>query len=65
MIPPSYLPLLYLNPIAPLILSWRRLFLSGSLEWSTLILLYIFVVIVVALGSLIYLKVSWKFAEVV
>jgi len=65
MMPTSYRPLLYLNPVAPLILSWRRLFLSGSLDWSNLALAYFYAVVAAAVGSLIYLKLSWKFAEVV
>ncbi len=65
MMPAQYHALLYLNPVAPLILSWRRLFLSGSLEWSFLALTYVYAAIAVAVGSLIYRKLSWKFAEVV
>ncbi len=65
MMPTEYQALLTLNPAAPLILSWRRLFLSGSLDWSAVTMVYMHSVIALAVGSLIYLKLSWKFAEVV
>jgi lipopolysaccharide transport system permease protein len=65
MMPTRYQALLALNPAAPLILSWRRLFLSGSLEWSDVTMVYVHGVIALVVGALIYLKLSWKFAEVV
>ncbi len=65
MMPARYQALLTLNPAAPLILSWRRLFLSGSLDWSAVTMVYIHAMVALAVGSLIYLKLSWKFAEVV
>jgi lipopolysaccharide transport system permease protein len=65
MIPARYQSILYLNPVAPLILSWRRLFASGNLEWAAVTAAYIYAMIALALGSLIYMKLSWKFAEVV
>lgn len=65
MIPPPYGVLIYVNPIAPLILSWRKLFLSGHMEWSLVALAYGYALLAVGLGSGIYHKLSWKFAEVV
>lgn len=65
MMPGKYRALLYINPVAPLILSWRRLFLSGSLEWPAIAIVYMYAILALALGLLIYLKLSWKFAEVV
>jgi lipopolysaccharide transport system permease protein len=65
MMPANYQALLSINPAAPLILSWRRLFLSGSLHWSAVTMVYMHAVIALAIGSVIYLKLSGKFAEVV
>jgi lipopolysaccharide transport system permease protein len=65
MVPEKYRALLYLNPAAPLILSWRELFLSGRLDWSVIALGYLYAAGVFVVGSLIYTKLSWKFAEVV
>ena len=65
MMPVRYQPLIHINPVAPLILSWRHLFLSGSFEWSTLAMAYFYAIIAFGVGSAIYRKLSWKFAEVV
>jgi lipopolysaccharide transport system permease protein len=65
MIPPEYQRLIYLNPVAPLFLSWQELFLSGSLNWPLVALTYVYALISLGLGSLVYGKLSWKFAEVV
>ena len=65
MMPSRYRALLYINPAAPLILSWRRLFLSGSIDWPAMAIVYLYATLALALGVLIYLKLSWKFAEAV
>jgi lipopolysaccharide transport system permease protein len=65
MIPTRYQAILYVNPVAPLILSWRRLFLTGHLEWSALATAHIYAMFALGAGFLIYLKLSWKFAEVI
>jgi lipopolysaccharide transport system permease protein len=65
MIPAKYHALLYLNPAAPLILSWRDLFLSGRLDWTVISIGYLYATGAFVVGSLIYTKLSWKFAEVV
>ncbi len=65
MIPAQYHAIIYLNPVAPLILSWRQLFLSGSLEWVLIGAALLYALVFLGIGSLIYRKLSWKFAEVV
>ncbi len=65
MIPAGYERLIYLNPVAPLFLSWQELFLSGSLNWPLIAASYVYALMSLGLGSLIYGKLSWKFAEVV
>lgn len=65
MIPSRYQALALLNPVAPLILSWRRLFLSGTLTWSVIGIGYAYALLAMGLGTFIYRKLSWKFAEVV
>lgn len=65
MIPARYRMLLHVNPVAPLILSWRQLFLSGTLTWSLIVAGYVYALAALAVGSLIYQKLSWKFGEVV
>ncbi|MBI3603181.1 MAG: ABC transporter permease [Nitrospirae bacterium] len=65
MIPTPYQAMIYLNPIAPLMVSWQQLFLSGSLSWPLLLLSYGYALACLGLGSLVYLKLSSRFAEVV
>jgi lipopolysaccharide transport system permease protein len=65
MIPPQYRAFLYLNPVAPLILSWRELFLSGRFDWTVITIGYLYAAGAFVVGSLVYAKLSWKFAEVV
>jgi lipopolysaccharide transport system permease protein len=57
--------LIYLNPAAPIVLSWRQLFLTGDLHWPTIAVGYLYAIVVFALGTAVYAKLSWKFAEVV
>ena len=65
MVPVRFQALLYLNPVAPLILSWRGLFLTGHLDWPIIAIGYVYATVAFAVGSAIYMKLSWKFAEVV
>jgi lipopolysaccharide transport system permease protein len=65
MIPAEYQRLIYLNPVVPLFVSWRELFLSGRLDWRLIVAAYVYAGMAFGLGSLVYRKLSWKFAEVV
>jgi lipopolysaccharide transport system permease protein len=51
------------NPITPLIETWRQLFLHGALQWSTLGHVYLIGVVSLAIGTLVYRRLSWRFAE--
>jgi lipopolysaccharide transport system permease protein len=64
MIPPKYVWVLHLNPLAPIIISWRNLFLEGRLDWFLVGLGAGYAVLAVGLGYVVYRKLSWKFAEV-
>ncbi len=64
MIPEKYKTLINLNPLAPLMISWRNLFLNGQLEPSSLIVSFAYSIFAFILGYLVYKKISWKFAEV-
>jgi lipopolysaccharide transport system permease protein len=65
MIPAEYQRLIYLNPVVPLFVSWRELFLSGRVCWPLIAAAYAYAVMAFVLGSFVYRKLSWKFAEVV
>jgi lipopolysaccharide transport system permease protein len=65
MVPPQYQALVYLNPTAPIVLSWRQLFLTGDPNWPNIALGFLYAILVFAIGTTVYAKLSWKFAEVV
>lgn len=64
MIPENYKSLINLNPLAPLMISWRNLFLNGQLGPISLMVSLVYSVFAFMTGYLVYKKLSWKFAEV-
>jgi len=64
MIPDRYKPLINLNPLAPLMISWRDLFLEGRMELSYLMISFFYGIIVFMAGYMLYKRLSWRFAEV-
>jgi lipopolysaccharide transport system permease protein len=64
MIPARFGFYLKLNPLAPLMVSWRNLFLKNQLDFSYLMISFGYGLLFLVLGYLIYRKLSWKFAEV-
>lgn len=65
MIPDRYIYLLKLNPLTPLIICWRNMFLDGFISLSYLTLSFIYAIFFLIAGYSIYKKLSWKFAEVI
>lgn len=64
MIPEKYKHLINLNPLAYLMISWRNLFLNGTLELTALMISLAYSILAFITGYLIYRTLSWKFAEV-
>jgi len=64
MIPAKYAKLVNLNPLTPLMASWRNLFLHNQLDFMQLAISFAYALLFLAIGSIIYKKLSWKFAEV-
>jgi lipopolysaccharide transport system permease protein len=64
MVPPQYRGLVNLNPLAPLMASWRSLFMYGTLDFGLVALSAMYAAAVLAGGYLVYRKLVWKFAEV-
>lgn len=64
LIPQGYRYLINLNPLAPLMISWRNLFLDGTFEPIYLSVSSIFAIVSFIIGYSVYRKLSWKFAEV-
>lgn len=65
MIPAKYKYLLSINPLAPFIISWRNLFMSGDLDATYLLLCLIYSLFSLGIGFLVYNKLSPKYAEVI
>ncbi|MDI6889827.1 MAG: ABC transporter permease [Thermodesulfovibrionales bacterium] len=64
MIPERYKYLVNINPLTPLMVSWRNLFLNGILDPLSLIISLTYSIFAFMIGYLIYRRLSWKFAEV-
>lgn len=64
MIPEKYKSLVNFNPLAPLMVSWRNLFLNGTLEPASLMVSLAYSIFAFMFGYMVYRKLSWKFAEV-
>lgn len=65
MAPAQYRSLLYANPVAPLIESWRELFLHGQFNWLWIGACYLSALGTLLVGSVVYWRMSPKFAEVI
>jgi homopolymeric O-antigen transport system permease protein len=64
MLPEKYLPLINLNPFCPLIMSWRSLLFEGQISWMNILISLGYGLVALLVGTLVYRKLSWKFAEV-
>jgi lipopolysaccharide transport system permease protein len=64
MIPPKYRFVINLNPLAPLMISWRDLFMEGALKVELLAIGLAYGITTYMVGYFIYKKLCWKFAEV-
>lgn len=65
LIPEKYKNLIYLNPLAPLMIDWRNLFLHGTMDPLHLLATALYAIVFVAVGQWIYNALSWKFGEVI
>ena len=64
MVPERFRHLINLNPLSPLMISWRNLFLEGRLEAPYLAMGILYSAFFFLAGYSIYRKLSWRFAEV-
>lgn len=64
MIPQKYQPLLNFNPLAPLMIGWRNLFLHDQVDPVCLVVSLSYSISALILGHFVYRKLSWRFAEV-
>jgi lipopolysaccharide transport system permease protein len=64
MIPERLQYLINFNPLAPLMISWRNMFINGTVEPVYLMVSSLFAIVAFTAGFTVYRKLSWKFAEV-
>jgi len=64
MVPAGYRGLILLNPLSVLMVSWRNLFMKGTMDFRSITLAFIYSLLVIAIGYLIFRKLRWRFAEV-
>ena len=64
MVPAKYRTLILLNPLSVLMLSWRNLFMKGTLDLTTVSLSFVYSLAVFAVGYIIFRRLRWRFAEV-
>lgn len=63
MVPDRYQVFLKANPLASLMINWRNVFLKGTLDPNAFVVSLAYAVLVFSIGSLIYWKLSPRFAE--
>lgn len=63
-IPKKFLNFFYLNPLFPLIVSWRDLFMKGYLNVEMCLFAFPYMGIIFLFGYFVFKRLSWKFAEV-
>lgn len=64
MVPPAYEAYLKANPMAPLIICWRSLFLQGGVPLESLLAAAAWAAVGLAAGALVFRGLSPRFAEV-
>lgn len=64
MIPEKYHWLIDYNPLANMILSWRGLFMEGVVNYHDVFMLYGYAIISLLIGSFVFNKLKYRFAEI-
>lgn len=64
MIPEKYQPLIMVHPLAPLMINWRNIFLTGELNLEYYLSSLVWALGLLACSQFTYRKLEWRFAEV-
>ncbi len=64
MVPEKYRAMIMLNPLSTLMLSWRNIFMTGTIHVETIAVSFVFAFLGLFSGFLIFRSLRWKFAEV-
>jgi len=64
MVPAKFKHLVTINPVAPIMMSWRKLFLEGAMDPRLVLTALVFSMLVLAAGQSVYGRLQRRFAEV-
>jgi lipopolysaccharide transport system permease protein len=64
LVPEKFRRFILINPLSALMISWRDLFMKGSLDFGPIGLSVSYSVVVLVLGYLVFRKLRWRFLEV-
>jgi len=64
MIPERLRTLLTFNPFAHVIISWRNLYVYGSIDFYLIVISLVYSLVFLTVGHIVYGRLSWRFAEV-
>ncbi|WP_029686643.1 ABC transporter permease [Tatumella saanichensis] len=64
LIPEKYHWMLNINPISEMMLAWRDLFMKGIIHYDEVASMYMYALIFLAVGSFIFNKLKFRFAEI-
>jgi lipopolysaccharide transport system permease protein len=65
MVPPKFAFILQINPISPIIVNWRNIFMNYTFDWKMWIVSMCYGIILVIIGGSIYKKLNPKFSEAI
>lgn len=65
MVPGSLRGLLKLNPVAPIMVNWRNLFLNGTIDHRLLLYSFCHAIVFFLFGYVVYRRLSVRFAEAI
>lgn len=64
LVPEKFRRFILINPLSALMISWRNLFMKGSLDFGPIGLSVSYSAVVLVLGYLVFRKLRWRFLEV-
>ena len=64
MVPERFKVLIMLNPMSVVVLSWRNLFMNGSVDLRAVSFSLVYSVLILIAGYSVFRKLRWRFAEV-
>jgi len=64
-IPAAYKWIIYVNPMAPIILTWKKIFMGHPIDLNYVGIAFAWSIFCSLIGHLVYRKFKWRFAELV